>query len=368
MPASLFLAVSILVPAGCNGLAEKRQAATFTSIDSMTEAAPGEGDEDMLEKTNRMYLDGCYYTGDTSTPFRASFSERWNKMVFLRRFVHAEELFERANSDPLDSLDRKTVHGTIDLLPDEYQLAFRKTGSRKMAEELVRKLETIEYEEESCNRMEELFRELLQDPFETPDFVSDEGIDSVRIEFWDRYDKSLYVKDIIGIQKTRVEADSDSEELKDLCKLLVHRYAAETDFDARCIYAIELACCDYREAVDYLGELIEDGRYSKYLLEAWLFWRLSAQSIVFGISTWSEIPDNLYDRARLLVAETFVRHIESNEDDLLAKVLLMNLTYTENLHRFWGYFGNEALAMDLAKTKYFLPPEVVGDAEEEGSL
>ena len=130
----------------------------------------------------------------------------------------------------------------------------------------------------------------------------------------------------------------------------------ESDFDTRCILALEIGCCNDPDAIDYLGELIEDGRYSKYLLEVWISWRLRAQAVVFGISTYSEIPDNLYDRARLLVAERFLQHLEAHPDDRLAKVLLLNLTYIENLHRAGGYYGNEALgAASYLRQQCFLP-------------
>ena len=137
---------------------------------------------------------------------------------------------------------------------------------------------------------------------------------------------------------------------------LQKKYLATEDFDAKCIYGLELACYSFQDQIDYLGELIEDGRYSKYLFEVWVSWRLRAQSQVFGISTWSEIPDNLYDNARLLVAKTIAKHIVENPSDTLAKLLLMNLIYTENLHRFGGYYGNEALGAELMlRTRYFLP-------------
>ena len=139
----------------------------------------------------------------------------------------------------------------------------------------------------------------------------------------------------------------------------------ESDFDTRCILALEVGCCDDLDAIDYLGELIEDGHYSKYLLEVWLSWRMRAQSEAFGISTFSEIPDNLYDNARLLVAQSFLRHIKEYPDDSLAKMLLLNLTFTENLHRAGGYYGNDALGAHLfLKSQFFLPEEMTNSDNE----
>ena len=58
-----------------------------------------------------------------------------------------------------------------------------------------------------------------------------------------------------------------------------------------CKLACEMACGGQENGIDYLGELIEAGQYSKYLLEVWVDWRLFAQQGVFGISTYSEIPE-----------------------------------------------------------------------------
>ena len=56
------------------------------------------------------------------------------------------------------------------------------------------------------------------------------------------------------------------------------------------------------------------------------------------------------------MAKTIAKHIVENPSDTLAKLLLMNLIYTENLHRFGGYYGNEALGAELMlRTRYFLP-------------
>lgn len=330
--------------------------ATFTTVAEMEAKMPTGNVESILGKVNAQFLDGCYYTGDTSTPFLASFAERWNKTEFLRRFVNAEELFERENTNYGDSLTIETVRGVMPLLPNEYQLAFRNANYRSRAKKLVRMLTTIDYVPEQTERMASYFKELVNVPFDTPEFLTLEEMDAVEKDFWVLYDKSKYVADYEEIQKKRLEDEVDYDELERLSPPLQKKYLATEDFDAKCIYGLELACYNFQGNIDYLGELIEDGRYSKYLFEVWASWRLRAQSQVFGISTWSEIPDNLYDNARLLVAKTIAKHIVENPSDTLAKLLLMNLIYTENLHRFGGYYGNEALGAELMlRTRYFLP-------------
>lgn len=339
---------------------------TFTSIEQMEDKVPQEEGGYELGVVNAKFLKGCYYTGSTSTPFLASFAERYNKTEFLRRFVNAEEVFERQNTNVGDSLTKDTVRGEMPLLSNEYQLAFRNANCQTRAKKLVRMLTTIDYVPEQTDKMASYFQELVNVPYDTPEFLSDEERDATGEDFWTLYDKSKYVADYQEIQKKRLPEEVDYDELQRLSLTLQKKYLAEEDFDAKCIYALEMGCYDFPYAINYLGELIEDGRYSKYLFEVWISWRLRTQSRVFGISTWSEIPDNLYDNARLLVAKACAKHIVENPNDTLAKFLLMNLIYTENLHRPGGYYGNEALGAELVlRTRYFLPKESKGRNKPE---
>lgn len=337
---------------------------TFTSIEQMEDMVPQEEGGYELGVVNKKFLKGCYYTGSTSTPFLASFAERYNKTEFLRRFVNAEEIFERENTNVGDSLTTDTVRGEMPLLSNEYQLAFRNANCQARAKKLVRMLTTIDYVPEQTDKMASYFQELVNVPYDTPEFLSDEERDATGEDFWTLYDKSKYVANYDEIQKKRLPEEVDYDELQRLSLTLQKKYLTEEDFDAKCIYALEMGCYDFPYTIDYLGELIEDGRYSKYLFEVWISWRLRAQSRVFGISTYSEIPDNLYDNARLLVAQAYAKHIVENPNDTLAKFLLMNLIYTENLHRPGGYYGNEALGAELVlRTRYFLPEEEENSTE-----
>ena len=332
--------------------------ATFTSMAYLEDLIPPGTEGYELGTVNKKFLKGCYYTGSTSIPFLSSFAERWNSTTFLRRFINAEELFERLNTNVGDSLTTETVHGKMPMIPGEIELAFKDSKSRSLARKLTKMLSTIDYVPEQTEKMAELYQELLNVPTSTPELLPKEEIECLQEEFWQLYDKGKYVNDIASIQDIRRKLDASANDLTTLGNKLKHRYVGETNFDARCILALEIGCCGDPDAIDYLGELIEDGRYSKYLLEVWLSWRLLAQSEVFGISTFSEIPDNLYDNARLLVAKRFLRHINNNLNDSLAKMLLLNLTFTENLHRAGGYYGNEALgAHSYIRQSLFLPTE-----------
>ena len=292
-------------------------------------------------------------------PLKGSFAERWNRNTFLRRFVNAEEIFERENSNFGDSLTTETVRGKMPMLRNEFQLAFNNSEARGKARQLVKMFSSIDYTPEQNARLAERFQELANLPYDTPEYATDNDINIIKNDFWTLYDKKTFVTDILDIQKVRADEDTPADKLIALGNELKYRYVKESDFDTRCILALEIGCCNDPDAIDYLGELIEDGRYSKYLLEVWISWRLRAQAVVFGISTYSEIPDNLYDRARLIVAQRFLQHLEAKPDDTLAKVLLLNLSCIDNLHRAGGIYGNEALgASSYLRQRCFLPPEL----------
>lgn len=335
--------------------------ASFTTVASMEAQMPQTGNF-KLGQVNKKYLKGCYYTGGTSTPFLASFAERWNRTTFLRRFVNAEELFERENSNVGDSLTTETVRGKMPMLPNEYQLAFKNSKCQAQARKLVRMISTNDYVPEQTDQMAEAFKALVDMPYNTPELLSEEEIERINVVFWQLYDKAKYVAGYEQIREKRLPEDVDYNELQRLSLPLQERYIAEENFDAKCIYALEMGCYAFPDAIDYLGELIEDGRYSPYLFEVWYSWRLRAQSRVYGISTFSEIPDNLYDNARLLVAKAYLKHIAENPSDNLAKLLLMYLMYTENLHRAGGYYGNQALGEErYLRCSFFLPNELLND-------
>lgn len=130
---------SISEPADSVVFVEYSPKTTFTSIEQMEDKIPEEQDGFELGVVNSKFVKGCYYTGDTSTPFLASFAERWNKTEFLRRFVNAEEIFERENTNVGDSLTTDTVRGEMPMLKNEYQLAFRNANCQARAKKLVRK-------------------------------------------------------------------------------------------------------------------------------------------------------------------------------------------------------------------------------------
>ena len=140
---------------------------------------------------------------------------------------------------------------------------------------------------------------------------------------------------------------------KNLVTELKHKYNSTTNFDARCIFAIELAHAyeadidswaddDYcNPAVPIMESLMEEKRYSLYLYELWLKWRVLYQSSM-GFSKDSEIPNRIYNEYRRMCLCSILSHIKNNKEDIMAINVFIVMAYKDNILREGPYkYGNQ---------------------------
>lgn len=138
-----------------------------------------------------------------------------------------------------------------------------------------------------------------------------------------------------------------------MVKTLKDRYEKAKDFDARCIYAIELAHAyeadndswgeeDFANpAIPLMESLMKERKYSLYLYELWLKWRTLYQDSK-GASKDSEIPNRLYNKYRNICACTILSHIEKNPQDIMAINIFLVTASKENILREGSFsFGNQ---------------------------
>lgn len=143
---------------------------------------------------------------------------------------------------------------------------------------------------------------------------------------------------------------------------LKEKYNEAKQFDARCIYAIELAHAyetdmdswsedDYQNPVIPIMEsLMKEQKYSIYLNELWLKWRTLYQDSE-GASKDSEIPNHLYNEYRKICICSTLAYIEIHPDDILAINNFLVLAFKENILREGIYsYGNQYI---LDKYKLF---------------
>lgn len=138
-----------------------------------------------------------------------------------------------------------------------------------------------------------------------------------------------------------------------MVEVLKKKYKNATDFDARCIYAIELAHAyeadknswgeeDYQNpAVPIMESLMKEGKYSLYLSELWQKWRVLYQNSE-GASKDSEIPNNIYNDFRNICACTILSYIEKHPNDIYAINEFLVMACLENILREGEFqYGNQ---------------------------
>ena len=130
--------------------------------------------------------------------------------------------------------------------------------------------------------------------------------------------------------------------------------------------AIEFAHSSTHHARFMVGAVVLDhemtSTYSPYLEEMWLTWR-AIMSTHAGMSSYSYIPNLVFNMERKKVAEVCINHIETNPDDMLAQGILIELAAQNNISRRGGLFGNGCMAEQMN-----MFPEWEDDVKEKDSI
>ena len=153
--------------------------------------------------------------------------------------------------------------------------------------------------------------------------------------------RSGYFKNFDAIKAKRGVSDKTYQQ-----QLLNKMYLAKTP-DKRHVYAIEFAHSDSTHAHFLVGAAVlnrefVNGQYSPYLSEMWHTWRASVSTLI-GASSWSYIPNLMYNQKRAQVAEIIIKYIEKNPTDILAQGLLIDLAGCDNISRHGSIMGNAAM-------------------------
>lgn len=150
---------------------------------------------------------------------------------------------------------------------------------------------------------------------------------------------------------------------KNMVKGLKAKYDKAKDFNAQCIYAIELAHAyenDTEEwydmyinpATSIMESLMKARKYSPYLSQLWQTWRVLFQNSK-GFSKDSAIPNDIYNNYRNICACTILSYIEKHPNDLMAVNEFLLIAYEKNVLREGDFsYGNQN-----AVDEYYLFPE-----------
>ena len=169
-----------------------------------------------------------------------------------------------------------------------------------------------------------------------------DGVTERYLEIMDRKD---FYTDFDSVIYLRGRSDKDYQ-----LQLLTAMDNAASPME-RHMYAIEYAHSDSFHASFILGAAVlnrefERGEYSPYLSEMWRTWRASMASMI-GHSSWSYIPNHLYNAKRRQVAEIILNQIESHPTDSMAQGLLIDLIGCGNILRHGYLFGNGAMTEQM---------------------
>lgn len=181
-------------------------------------------------------------------------------------------------------------------------------------------------------------------------------------EYWDEYNNCPSVPEMSELTANRGNPN--------MVKELKSKYNMATDFDARCVYAIELAHAyeadrdswgeDFRNpAIPIMEALMKEQKYSVYLNELWQKWRVLYQDSK-GASKDSTIPNRLYNAYRNMCCCTVLSYIKKNPQDIKAINCFLTMACKENIFREGQFsYGNQN-----AVEKYYLFPEIYVNDED----
>ena len=201
---------------------------------------------------------------------------------------------------------------------------------------------------------------------DTDDGVSDaithviafnEAIERKSYRFYDDEDTFLKalsnMNDIVnGLSEERFGHYLDAGEDRQL-RTILDELAACGSFDEQCSLWRKWANCGKSEAEDewivaVATLLMKSGHYSPILNEVWIIWRALCQSLYFGASRDSCIPNDYYNSYRRLCYLACLPRVESHPDDVFAMNCAASIGGRTNMNRFGqNYFGNEAMIESL---------------------
>lgn len=212
-----------------------------------------------------------------------------------------------------------------------------------------------------CCPLSQAFRDNDNDFEDYPQVCSKEERKEYEENFWEWYDKAQFVRgidDIVRLNLPERETKLTEEQLKHFHDAVV----SEKDIDRRAILALEYVKFDCAGGTVLLGEILESGKYTRYLFEVWLSWREHLQYWQ-SPSTYGLIPNNYYDRMRVKCLNTLLRHYPKagKREGLYTLCTMENFIMIGPLHRM-GDFGNESLGVVSALNRnLFIHPRISGD-------
>lgn len=163
-----------------------------------------------------------------------------------------------------------------------------------------------------------------------------------------------------------LDADED-----DQLGVILEELATCKNFDEQCSLWRNWANCKKSVIEDewLVGvgmALMKSGNYSPMLNRIWITWRALCQSMFFGMSRDSAIPNHYYNEFRKICYVSCLKRIASHPDDVYAMNCAAAIGGRTNLNRFGqNYFGNETMIEEAMMMPKRYHTEEDGDSEDD---
>ena len=356
----------MLAPAGDSLLLSSQK---LTSYENMLDAFDNGREGDYLHEPTK--AGKAFFSKDADikdTDLMKKVRLRHNYCAVMNRVLHGYEWFGRVSSagDDESTVSRKDtlrwIRESQPMLTDAMIAEALDDGKAlDAARHLVNAYKRFDGDDGEDSPFAQAFRNLNEVFGSLPTIVTDQELDTFEKEFWDWYDKEQFVPGISNLIKMNMQGYERDKLSDKQMEQLRQRVLSEKDIDKRSVLALELAKFNPLDGAVLLGDIIESGIYTRYLLEVWISWRASVQDC-HSPSSFSVIPNNYYDMLRTVCLNTFLRHCQS-ENDYRARCLMDNLILCEIVHRMGSLAGNSSfltrmhLAYDLFIHPDLLPKE-----------
>lgn len=173
-----------------------------------------------------------------------------------------------------------------------------------------------------------------------------------------------------GLGNSRIERYNKASE-NERTGVALAELKACTNFDEQCSFLLLWSnnshSLDDDEWIMAVAErLMQSGKYNPLLFDVWITWRSLCQSMYYGASRDSFIPNDYFNGYRRICYMSCLRRIEQHPDDIFAMNCASILAGKTNMNRFGdNMFGNEAMIEMVSSMPKRYEDILNRDGEEE---
>lgn len=325
-------------------------AATFASCNNATKDVEDSITEEYVESDFEYNDSGeelfCNYITKDQWPQNAFFTEMveaYNSFVLLhglksvldvwKRYENSERAIESIKYADIDVINSKDIKEKFIMV---------KELAHRFFSEYVDNSDSLLYRElaDSLNCLDSL----LCSRYHVSNYI-----DISAETYWQALDHTKQSKELfdkVSTDTITLDNIGTNEVQKDI-EFILNSIKEEKDFNKKCAYTMEYVYYVGFYFVNYniIEELLDEGRYSPYLFFLWRIWRCGVQlhNEDYGPSTWSQIPNKLYNEKRLKIAETTLKYIVTHPNDGVAINQYLMTASMSNILRSGQYpLGNES--------------------------